>query len=139
MAIGIYYLRFAESLLLLIPVVLISSIFLVPGLAMLINRIKRVKMRKLLMNRGRKITAKTVSVEMNQRYSVNGVHPYYIIAEKDGEKYYSDNIWFNPQYVPDEVKVVIDQDNHKNHAIDLTWLKTDKKMVTEKFRIVLFD
>lgn len=122
-------------------------IFLIIGYFFLKHRLQRVGMRAVLQKRGMPITTNLLDVEMDTRWSENGVRPYQIISigvhPKAGKKrFFSDHIWMNPSgYVPSKIRVVIDPENPDNYKMDLSFLKKKLKdldwdnLISDRFRI----
>lgn len=108
----------------------IGLIMIVIFIVLLINQIKRNKLKDYLKSNGSLIQAKIIKVEMNRHYSINDLHPFNIILEYEdrfsNEKYTfkSENIWDDPSFVIKEnniefLNVYIDSRNKKKYYIDL--------------------
>lgn len=69
---------------------------------------------------GRRVEAKVVGIEHRTSFKVNNRSPYRVIAEHEGARFYSANIWENPEgKVGETVSVWVDRNNPKRYAMDL--------------------
>lgn len=69
---------------------------------------------------GRRIQARVTGIERNMNVSVNRRHPWIIVAEHEGQRYESPNLWQDPTgSVPETVDVLVDPQNPQRYLVDL--------------------
>lgn len=114
-----------------IIVSILGVIFSLVGFIYLIVVRKKSKLKRELLNHGRRIEATLSSVELNTLIRMNGRSPYVICSQwvdklKPDELYIfkSDNIWFNPEpYIKKEtISVFIDEKNPHRYYVDISFL-----------------
>jgi len=84
---------------------------------------------KFLQEKGIRIQATFTEIMLNHLVKYNGEHPFVIVADwldpKTGinHTFKSDNIWFDPEeFIPEEISVLIEQDNPKVYLMELDFL-----------------
>lgn len=109
---------------------ILGSVFFLVGFSIIVFGFLRKKKAKDLQANGVAIWAKINSVELNTSYSMNGQHPYVIIAQWLNPKtseihvFRSDHIWYDPSdhIHSDDIKVLIEKDNPKTYHVDTSFL-----------------
>lgn len=121
----------------------IGFLFFVIGLIMIINRVRRVRLNKELLESGQKIYAEFVEVRLNSSYSVNGRHPFCLICRWTDENtgkvhlFKSEHLWEDPSYLIQErninsFSVYIDKYNPNNYVVSLEEL-SDSYLLGERY------
>ncbi len=117
--------------------VILPLIFLAVGLIVLsigiilsVSKLKKKKLRRLLLEDGRKIYAEITEITRNTFYRVNGRSPFMITCKWTDPQtglfyfYRSENIWFNPEPIIHEkaltsLPVYINRENPKKYVVVL--------------------
>ena len=119
----------------------LSYIFMLGGLIVFILslisflkvNIKYRKYTKVSSNKGIKIDARIVGIEVDSSIEENHVNPYYVICNavnpvtNKEENYRSENIWFDARKIIEEnnittLPVYIDENNSNNYYVDISKL-----------------
>ena len=105
-------------------------IFFVIGGGMILFTIKKEKKFQLLKKLGKKIEANIDDISINERYSVNGRHPYKITCSyfdsvnNKTHVFNSENIWFDIKAVVENNKILtidvyVDQSDESKYFVDV--------------------
>ena len=108
----------------------LGSIFFLIGFSIIFFGVKRSKMVEHLKKSGTRVNAEFQSVQLNTSLSVNGRHPYQILAQwqnpttSEIHLFNSDNLWFDPtdHIKTDVIEVLIDTQNPKEYYVDTSFL-----------------
>ena len=117
-----------------------GMIFLIIGVTKILEKVKKSKDEKSLIENGELIYASYVETVLNTLYIINGQNPYNIICEwenpLDNKKYVfkSKNIWINPESIIEKrnikyFPVYIDKDNMAKYVIDIDVLTEDQSIM----------
>lgn len=109
---------------------ILGGIFFLIGAGMMWAGISSNRKREYLQTQGRLIQAKFQEVGVNESLSVNGRHPFVILAQwldpvtNKIHVFESDNIWFDPtEYIKDDtIPVYIQPDNPNRYWVDTRFL-----------------
>ncbi len=110
----------------------IGAVFVLLGFGGLFVKIRRIFLRKQLLECGEKIYADFIEITTNWHYSVNHRHPYNVICRwqnpADGRihTFKSENLWDYPQHLTEnteiQIPVYLDIFNIKKYYMDLSEL-----------------
>lgn len=108
----------------------LGSIFFAIGFAMIMFAVVGKRRAAYLKENGARVDAKLNEIALNESLSVNGRHPFQIIAQwrepETGKVYVfrSGNLWFDPtDYIDRErISVFIEKGNPKKYLVDLSFL-----------------
>ena len=109
---------------------LIGLMMLIICITLLLKQVNNNKLKDYLKSNGSLVEAKIIKVEMNNLYSINGIHPFNIICEYEdrfsNEKHLfkSVNIWDDPSFIIknnniEYLNVYIDNRNKKKYYVEL--------------------
>jgi hypothetical protein len=113
------------------PIILggIGSVFFAIGGAMIVVTRSRAALAQRLRSQGMTVQAKFQGVELNTGLTVNGAHPYRLVAQWQGPTgeihvFRSEDLWYDPS---DHVKretltVYIDPADPRKHYVDVSFL-----------------
>lgn len=110
-----------------------GGVFFMIGSVMIYLRKKKDEMIAWLKKRGTQISADIQGVAENTSISVNGRHPFRIIAQcmdtsgRGIHIFKSDNIWYDPKnYLAEhgmtKINVLVDPKNYRRHFMDISFL-----------------
>lgn len=109
----------------------IGSVFLLIGSAFVLPPLLSRRRARDLAVSGEAVVAVPVDVQRNTSYSVNGQHPWRIIAQWQNPAtgklhlFRSDNLWFDPSRfvaTQKEIRVLIDPQKPKRYSMDVSFL-----------------
>lgn len=110
--------------------VLLGVAFVSVGGIIFLLGILRTRKKAYLQKNGIAVEAQLRSVELNNRLSVNGEHPFVIVCQwlnpvtRQLHLFKSESIWFDPSsYIEqDAIKVLMEKDNPKKYYVDISFL-----------------
>lgn len=116
------------------PIILgfFGLIFIVVGIGILRSHAKKNKLKTELLQRGKVVEAKVTGVERNTNKSINGRHPYKIIAQYSQNNeifvFQSFDIWFDPtDFLEESIKVYLDPNDFSRYYMDTSFLPKKRK------------
>ena len=109
---------------------LIGLVFFLIGFLIILFGTLKSKNIKKLKESGTRISAEFQSVQQNTSLTVNGRHPFQILAQWQNPStskihiFNSDNLWFDPteHITSDQISVFVDLDNPKKYYVDTSFL-----------------
>lgn len=114
------------------PVILggLGVVFFLTGGGIILAGVRKARRKADLLQHGRRIETDDLSVEINSALTVNGRHPFRVLAQWQDPAtsrlhvFRSDDVWFDPtQGIKGKsARVFIDRDNPKRYYVDLSFL-----------------
>lgn len=108
----------------------IGLVFFTVGAGMIAAGMRKSRRRKRLLAHGRRIDTDQLRVERNTALTVNGRHPFQVVAQWQDpsnatvHEFRSDNLWFDPTQVikGKTIHVFMDRNNPSSYVVDLPFM-----------------